>query len=155
MPPSRRTNARASVSSSSELLPDPLTPVTQTIAEKRELNGDALEVVGRDAFDRDRPGLGHAAALLGHGNPLDAGQIAAGERLGIGGDLVGRALGDDAAAVPARAGPRSTIQSACRMIVSSCSTTTTVLPRDCNSRSVSISRWLSRGCRPIDGSSST
>ena len=33
MPPSRRTKARASVSFNSELLPDPLTPVTQTRAE--------------------------------------------------------------------------------------------------------------------------
>ena len=73
---------------------------------ERELNGDVLQVVGRDAFDRDRPGLRHAAAVLGHGNPLDAGQIAAGERVGVGGDLLGRALGHDATAVPARAGAK-------------------------------------------------
>ena len=34
MPPSRRTRARASVSFKSELLPEPLTPVTQTSAER-------------------------------------------------------------------------------------------------------------------------
>ena len=47
MPPSRRTSARASVSSTSELLPDPLTPVTHTSGRERESGGDVLEVVGR------------------------------------------------------------------------------------------------------------
>ena len=52
-------------------------------------------------------------------------------------------------------GPKSTTQSAARMVSSSCSTTTTVFPL---SRSVSrapSSLMLSRGCSPIDGSSST
>ena len=53
------------------------------------------------------------------------------------------------------AGPRSTIQSAVRMVSSSCSTTSTVLPRSRNPFSVSSRRVLSRGCRPMEGSSST
>ena len=50
-------------------------------------------------------------------------------------------------------GPRSTIQSAERMVSSSCSTTSTVLPRSRSRVSVAMSRRLSRWCRPMDGSS--
>ncbi len=52
-------------------------------------------------------------------------------------------------------GPMSTTQSDVRMVSSSCSTTISVLPRSRSLVSVSINRWLSRWCRPIDGSSST
>ena len=52
-------------------------------------------------------------------------------------------------------GPMSTIQSAVRMVSSSCSTTMSVLPRFLSRTSVSISRWLSRWCSPMLGSSST
>ena len=55
---------------------------------------------------------------------------------------------------PAR-GPMSTTQSAARMVSSSCSTTISVLPRSRSRSSVSSSRWLSRWCSPMDGSSST
>ena len=41
-----------------------------------------------------------------------------------------------------------------RIISSSCSTTTTVLPRVCSLRNTPISLSVSRGCRPIEGSSS-
>src|SRR6186713_3124837 len=50
-------------------------------------------------------------------------------------------------------GPISSTWSALRMASSSCSTTITVLPRSRSRVSVSSSRWLSRWCRPIDGSS--
>ena len=73
---------------------------------ERELHADVLEIVGRHAFDRDRAGLGDAAAVLGDGDFLLSGQVAAGQRGGIGGDLCRRALGDDAAAMPARPGPK-------------------------------------------------
>ena len=52
-------------------------------------------------------------------------------------------------------GPMSTTQSAVRMVSSSCSTTISVLPSSRNRTRVSISRWLSRWCRPMLGSSST
>ncbi len=52
-------------------------------------------------------------------------------------------------------GPISTTQSAARIVSSSCSTTISVLPRSRSLISVSSSRWLSRWCSPIDGSSST
>lgn len=52
-------------------------------------------------------------------------------------------------------GPMSTTQSATLMVSSSCSTTMSVLPMSRSRTSVSISRWLSRWCRPMEGSSST
>ena len=52
-------------------------------------------------------------------------------------------------------GPMSTRWSAARIASSSCSTTSTVLPRSRRRVSVFSSRSLSRWCRPIDGSSST
>ncbi len=52
-------------------------------------------------------------------------------------------------------GPRSTTQSAERIVSSSCSTTMTVLPRSRMDWSVSMSLRLSRWWRPIEGSSST
>lgn len=52
-------------------------------------------------------------------------------------------------------GPMSTTQSAILMVSSSCSTTIRVLPMSRSRTRVSISRWLSRWCRPIEGSSST
>ena len=50
-------------------------------------------------------------------------------------------------------GPKSTSQSAARIVSSSCSTTITVLPTSRSRWRVAIRRSLSRGCRPIEGSS--
>ena len=50
-------------------------------------------------------------------------------------------------------GPMSTTQSAVRIVSSSCSTTSTVLPRSRSRVSVAISFALSRWWSPIDGSS--
>src|SRR5499425_1320991 len=50
-------------------------------------------------------------------------------------------------------GPRSTTKSARRMVSSSCSTTSTVLPRLRSCSSEPRSRSLSRACRPMGGSS--
>ena len=50
-------------------------------------------------------------------------------------------------------GPMSTIQSAARIVSSSCSTTMSVFPRSRSRSSVRIRRALSRWCRPILGSS--
>ena len=52
-------------------------------------------------------------------------------------------------------GPRSTIRSARRIVSSSCSTTTTVLPFSFSAFKLSSSRSLSRGCNPMVGSSRT
>ena len=50
-------------------------------------------------------------------------------------------------------GPMSTIQSAARIVSSSCSTTISVLPRSRSSFSVLMSLSLSRWCSPMLGSS--
>ena len=52
-------------------------------------------------------------------------------------------------------GPMSRMRSAANMICGSCSTTTSVLPASRRRFITSITRPMSRGCRPIDGSSST
>ena len=52
-------------------------------------------------------------------------------------------------------GPMSMMWSARRMVSSSCSTTTRVLPMSPSLCSASSRIWLSRGCRPMVGSSST
>ncbi len=66
---------------------------------------DALEVVGRDALDHQRPRLGDAPSLLGQRNRQLAAQVAAGHRVAVGGHFRRRAFGHDLAAVQARAGP--------------------------------------------------
>ena len=103
MPPSRRTSARASVSFSSELLPEPLTPVTQTSAEsgKRTVTFLRLFVVTPSMVIERVVAMRRRCS--GSGNSLLARQVAAGERMRIGRDLAGRALGDDPPAVPAGA----------------------------------------------------
>ena len=106
IPPSRRTSARASVSFNSELLPDPLTPVTHTNAESGNCTLTFLRLLVVTPSIVIGAGLGDRRRRCGKRNLLAPGQIAAGERGGIGGDCGGRALGDDAAAVPARPGPK-------------------------------------------------
>jgi hypothetical protein len=57
-------------------------------------------------------------------------------------------------AAPAR-GPKSSKRSACRITSRSCSTISSVLPRSRSLASARISRNVSRGCRPMVGSSRT
>ena len=57
-------------------------------------------------------------------------------------------------AVPAP-GPRSTTWSAMAIVSGSCSTTSTVLPLSRSRSSRSFIRWMSWGCRPVVGSSKT
>ena len=52
-------------------------------------------------------------------------------------------------------GPMSRMRSAANMICGSCSTTTSELPASRSRCITPITRPMSRGCRPIDGSSST
>ena len=52
-------------------------------------------------------------------------------------------------------GPKSTIVSAASMVSSSCSTTMRVLPRSRSRSSEASNCALSRGCKPIEGSSRT
>src|ERR1017187_2321415 len=70
---------------------------------EREVRGDVLQVVGAGVFDGDP--LAGKRAGLGAGHDLDfAGEVLAGERVGRVHDLLGSAVGDEEAAVLARAG---------------------------------------------------
>ena len=118
---------------------------------ERELDVDGLQVVHARAAHPERAEV-LGAPLRHRDRPL------AGEELAR--DRLRRPL--DLAAVPSATtrppcspapGPMSIRWSAARIICSSCSTTSTVLPRSRSRSSVSISRPLSRWCRPIDGSS--
>ena len=81
-------------------------------------------------------------------------KILSGDRVGMRGDLAPPCPAPRCAppCTPAP-GPKSTTWSAWRIASSSCSTTITVLPRSRRLTSVSSRRWLSRWCRPIEGSS--
>ena len=86
----------------SELLPEPDTPVTQVIVPRRKLDGEVAQVVVARALHGQRPAVAGAAPRR-HRDLERARQVAAGERGRVGDDLGRRALGDDAAAVHAGA----------------------------------------------------
>ena len=136
-------------------LPDPLTPVTATKQPSGKATSTFLQVVLARALDDELAALLRRPAQRRDGDAAPAGQVGAGDRLLGRLQLVDGAGHHDAAAVLAGLGPMSTIQSATRMVSSSCSTTIRVLPRFFSRTRVSMSRWLSRWCSPIDGSSST
>ena len=126
------------MSTTSVLLPEPDTPVTQvntpsgnwTVMFLRLFSAAFTTVIARS--DRLR--------VFGTSMKAVAGKVLAGERRGDLLDLFGRALGDDLAAVHARRpGPMSITWSAARIVSSSCSTTSTVLPRSRSRKSVSRS----------------
>ncbi len=137
-------------------LPDPLTPVTAVIDPEREAHGDVLQVVRLRTVHRELPDRVDPAPLDGRLDRAPTGQVVAGDRLVV----VEQRLRTNRSGRPARPcspapGPMSTIQSAVRMVSSSCSTTMRVLPRFLSLISVSMSRRLSRWWRPMLGSSST
>src|SRR5262245_29013412 len=70
---------------------------------ERNVYGDVLEVVGPRANDGEPAAAGRLAALLRHGDLLEAGEILPGEALRIGHHLLGRAFGNHLAAVDASA----------------------------------------------------
>ena len=126
--------------------------------------GDRDEAAEREATRRRSRRLCSRApddgelAALGRLRPPDrgrrdlaaAGQVRAGERVGV--RRAGRRRCRSATTWPPCSpapGPMSTTQSAVRMVSSSCSTTISVLPRSRSRVSVSISRRLSRWCRPM------
>ena len=78
-PPRRRMSAGASVSLMSELLPEPLTPVTPMNRPSGNVGGDVLQVVRRHSFDDDAPRLGRFAPLRWNGNRRRARQVSAGD----------------------------------------------------------------------------
>ena len=70
----------------------------------RNLRIDMLEVVAAGAEDPQLALLVWWRALLGQGDTAPTGQVVASQRRWIGGDLLGRALGDHLAAVLTSAG---------------------------------------------------
>ena len=137
----------------SDDLPAPETPETTTSWRERNLDRDVLQVVRARADDAQR-------RLPRPRRPRAQPELAA-QR------APGRATPDARAAPPrcprtpaARRrrpprGPRSITWSAAATISGACSTTTTVLPWSRIRSSTRTSRRESRGCRPIEGSSST
>src|SRR5690606_19293024 len=73
-------------------------------AADRDFASHALEVVAAGADDAKPPGRDRTA-LFRHGDLAGAGQVLAGDAFGIGHDRLGRALGDDMAAVNAGGRP--------------------------------------------------
>ena len=151
-----RSRARVSrrMSPTSELLPEPLTPVTQTNRPSGNDDVDPLEVVA--AGPRRSSAVGPSGALRSSGTAIDlrperycAGQARGG--LGRGRDASPAAT--TSPPLTPGPGPKSTRWSAARIVSSSCSTTMTVLPTSRSRCRVAISRSLSRGWRPIEGSS--
>ena len=67
--------------------------------------------------------------------------------------VVDRPLSDDFTSLDTGPGPKVDQVIGARMVSSSCSTTTTVLPSSASRRNVASNRSLSCGCNPIDGSS--
>jgi len=98
----------------------------------------------------DREGTVGIPALVGNRDLLATGEVVAGDRSLGRFDLLDGAVGDDLAAALAGPGPISMTASARRIVSSSCSTTSRVLPRSRSSSRVSSSRSLSRWWSPIE-----
>ena len=154
-PFSSRASALYTMSLTSVDLPDPDTPVTAT----RQPSGNATSTPRKlcslaPSTTTSRPGVGFRRWA---GTGMDS-RPARYAPVSDSVDASSSGTGPETTMVPpcspAR-GPMSTTQSAARMVSSSCSTTISVLPRLRSRSSVSSSRWLSRWCSPIDGSSST
>ena len=134
----------------SELLPEPATPVTTASTPSGMSTSTFAQVVRRRAADLQRAG-GLAHRLLERGPVVE---VAAGDGAAGPQPLDGALEADGAAAVPAP-GPRSTTWSAMAIVSGLCSTTSTVLPLSRSRSSSSFIRWMSCGCRPMVGSSKT
>jgi hypothetical protein len=91
------------VSLISVLLPEPDTPVTQVNRPTGISTVTSLRLLPLAPSMR-RACPGRAAALGRHGDAAAAGQVGAGQRVRVGGDLLRRAFGDHPAAVLAGAG---------------------------------------------------
>ena len=152
----------SSTSRASVDLPEPLTPVTAT----RRCSGTSTVDVAagcagrapRSSSQSRAPGSAAAPARRGCSGCFS------GVRAGSGRSPNRRAPPRSADACPRATsrpprlpapGPMSMMWSARRIVSSSCSTTTSVLPLSPSLCSASSRIWLSRGCRPMVGSSST
>ena len=87
----------------SVLLPEPETPVMQTNLPSGIATSMFLRLFSRAPLIADRVAVA-GPALVRHRDAARAGEVGAGDRLRVGHDLIGRALGNDLAAVLAGAG---------------------------------------------------
>ena len=146
-------SARYRMSVTSVLLPEPETPVTAVNVPSGKRTSTSRRLWAR------APTTSSALPLpvrrrVGMGTCALAPQVGAGDRVAArpGSPPAGPRRRPRRRARP-RPGPMSTIQSAVRMVSSSCSTTSSVLPRSRSRVRVAMSLALSRWCRPMDGSS--
>ena len=133
---------------------------------QRKLHVDVLEIVLRDAAQLDGASAPAPCARVarwcpGFGGGARGATIFAPDRYCPVSDfgLARTASGVSKATIsPPRSpapGPRSSSRSAASMICGSCSTTTSELPASRSRCITCVTRCMSRGCRPMDGSSST
>ena len=106
-------------------LPPPETPVMQVKVPSGISAVTFFRLLPRAPDDLQHPALLRLAPLGRHGHREFAGEILAGQRVRVGHDLGGRALGDDLAAVDAGAGADIDDVIRLRIASSSCSTTMT------------------------------
>ena len=119
---------------------------------ERERHVEPLQVVLR--APRTTIWRSSSATRRDRNGTLASREVRARQALARGQRFVEGALEHHVAAVHARARPMWTISSARRIICWSCSTTRTVLPMSRRPSRIEMSRSLSRGCRPMVGSSS-
>ena len=130
-----RASASRRMSPTSELLPEPETPVTQTNSPSGNVDVDVLEVVVRAPLIVSNRPSGTLRAV-GNRDRLLAREVLAGQALG---DRARSSIVPWATTSPPLTpgpGPKSTRWSAARIVSSSCSTTTTVLPSSASRRKV-------------------
>ena len=147
-----RASTSRRMSPTSELLPEPETPVTQTNSPSGNAASMVLRLLCRaPLIVRNRPSgtlrcSGIAIAFL----PARYAPVKLCDERARSPIVPWATTSPPLTPGP---GPKSTRWSAARIVSSSCSTTTTVLPNWASRRKVASNRSLSRGCRPIDGSS--
>ena len=151
-PNSSRASARYRTSVTSVLLPLPDTPVTAVNVPSGNSTSRPLRLCWRAPLTTRRLPL-PVRRSLGMGTMRSPRRKAPVMERGSSRRASSRPLAMISPPCSPAPGPMSMTQSAVRMVSSSCSTTSTVLPRSRSRVSVAISFALSRWCRPIEGSS--
>ena len=137
-------------------LPEPETPVTETKQPSGNETSTSLRLFSRAPWTVSSRPLVRRAAYGGHGDRLAAGEVEAGLGVAVLEQLLDGAGVDDLAAVLAGAGPDVDDPvgglDGVLVVLDDDQGVAEVLEPDLR---VSISRWLSRWCRPMLGSSRT
>ena len=137
----------------SVLLPEPETPVTAMNVPSGNRTSTLLQVVLARAAHREVPAVAAARRRSGIATCRSPRRNAPVIERGSASTASSGPLAMISPPCSPAPGPMSITQSAVRIVSSSCSTTSTVLPRSRSLVSVAISFALSRWCSPIDGSS--